>query len=187
MAVPGIIETEAGERRRPVGQHAAQAAGGDVVGDQPFGDEGDAVAVQRGFDREAVAADRQHALDVERDFFAVALELPAVDGAARHPLADAIVGEQIGGGAYLAVRGKIGRRGDDAVAEVRPEGHRDHVARHGFAEAEAGVEPFRDNIHHAALGDDVEIHRGIAAEIFGDDPAEHLLAGALGDVEAQRA
>ncbi len=95
--------------------------------------------------------------------------------------------QEVGRHARRHAPAEVGRRADHGEALPWPERHRDHVLRHDFGEADAGVEAISDDVDQAPLGDDVDLHLRVAPQVFEHDRRHHLARRAGRGVDAQGA
>src|ERR1700739_5077396 len=99
---------------------------------------------------------------MDRQRFAVALELPTIDASARQSAADAAMPGEIGRRARLRAALEIGGRSDDCETLIGPEWHGDHVLWHQFSQPHAGVESIDNDVDQSSFSDDVDRHVGIS-------------------------
>jgi hypothetical protein len=93
--------------------------------------------------------ERELAFDADFQLAAALFELPGIKPAERRqPQIDTGVGDQ--------VLGLLGWRSDDGDAYVGADTHRDHVFRHLFAGAHAGVETLGDDVGEAVVEEDLD-------------------------------
>ena len=86
-----------------------------------------------------------------------ALEFPIGDGAAREPVADAGMVDEVARVGGRAVGGEIGRRRrGDIMLDPGPDRNRDHVALDPLLVADAGVEAGPDHVDECVVGGDLE-------------------------------
>jgi hypothetical protein len=86
-----------------------------------------------------------------------------------------------------AVRGQVAGRGGHHHAQRARDRNRDHVLLQRFAQAQAGVEAFGDQVDEAVVGHQVHADRWIGAHEVGQDRPQGDDHGRVGTGEPQRA
>ena len=128
----------------------------------------------RGREHQFGVVERNDAFSIDRQRLTVPFEFPVIDRAARHPRADAAMRGEVGGRARRRILREIAGAARHRETQHRAERHRDHVLRNRVRQPDAGIEPLDDDVDHAALGDDVELHLRVAVQKFDKD--RHRLA-----------
>ncbi|MNT29545.1 hypothetical protein D3C72_1652940 [compost metagenome] len=142
---------KAGERRLPVLQHAAQAAGGQVVGDQRSKALRHAEPSQHRRIGQFGIVEHQPPRDGYVQVTPLTAEFPGHEPAIGAAMDDAVVALQLLRAQRHPVAREVARRGHHHLALGWPDRHRDHALRQRFTQADAGVEPLGDQIGQRRL------------------------------------
>ena len=115
-------------------------------------------------------------------------QLPGVDPAGgRQPQVDALVVGQVLRRVRLRVGCKIGGRSDHRHAQIRPDAQRDHILGDLLAEANAGIEPFGDDVGQAGIDRQFDMDVRVAGQERLQNGPEDAVGGVLGGGDADRA
>ena len=132
--------------------------------------------------RQGYVADDQLPLNAHVDGATRLLKVPDAKSALRRiPQADAGVLGQIVERPWCRSPGKIGWRGHDSHAHVRPNPDGNHVLREGFAKAHASIEPLGDDIDKAIVDADLYVEIRINRQEPGDRGQQDRLGGLVAD------
>ncbi len=82
---------------------------------------------------------------------------------------------------------QIGRRSHHHASPRVSERDCDHVDGYAFGAADPEIKTARDDVHHAALGDDIDVDLGVLAHEWQDEGREDLPRCCREGVDAQRA
>ena len=103
----------------------------------------------------------QRPVDPHLHRLVAAFELPFADRAARKPVADAGVVDEVARVGRAPMRGEIGwRSSGDIALHPRTDRDRDHVALDPLLVADAGVEAVPDHVDQVVVRGDLEAHSG---------------------------
>ena len=93
---------------------------------------------------------------------------------------------QIAGRSWRRILLKIGRRSHYRKTQVSAKRDRDHVTRHHTPRPNTSVEAVSDDVDQTALGDELDLHVWIAAQIFEHDRNQNLPRRAAVRIDPQR-
>ncbi|MCY1531882.1 hypothetical protein D9M68_671220 [compost metagenome] len=143
--------------------------------------------LQRRANHQADIAEGQRAVHIYLQLHAAALELPAVQVAAGEAVADAGQAVEVLGFLRLRMVLEKGRRRDHHRAQIGADGQGHHVGLQPLAEAHAGIEAGRHNIHQRVIGGDLDGDVGVGLEETLDQGQQHQLRRRTPGVDAQGA
>src|SRR5471032_358351 len=164
VAMPGVVEADAGKYGAPVLKDAFEGARLERIAHQKVRHERDPDAIDSGIHHQNLIGQGERPFDVDRFDDAMALKLPAINQAAVKAKANAIVPMQILGNLRPAARGKVARGRDRGEAGGVRQVHRDHVLRHRVRQAYAGVEAVGNDVAQPAVGNDIKMYQRMSAQ-----------------------